>query len=103
MAFALPALRRWGVRRQFALRPDRDCEVEWTINANEITVQTPQSRSTSTWQTIMKIVATPEGFVIYKGPRMFQWLPRHAFNSDADYERFASLARERVATFYDES
>jgi hypothetical protein len=103
MPFAMPNVRRWRARRQFAMRPDRDCEVEWTIDANEITLQTPQSRATSTWQTIMKIVKAPEGFVIYKGPRMFQWLPRHAFASDADYQRFASLARERVTKYYDES
>jgi hypothetical protein len=103
MPFAMPTVRRWRARRQFAMRPDRDCEVDWTINANEITLQTPQSRSTSTWQTIMKIVQAPEGFVIYKGPRMFQWLPRHAFASDADYQRFAGLARERATKYYDES
>lgn len=103
MPFAMPSVRRWRTRRQFAMRPDRNCEVEWTIDANEISLQTPQSRATSTWQAIMKIVATPEGFVIYKGPRMFQWLPRHAFASDADYERFDSLAHERVVKYYDES
>jgi hypothetical protein len=100
-AFVMPVVRRWRVKRQFAMRPDCNCQCDWTIEPSGITVTTPISTATSSWKTIIKVVQSPDGFLIFKGPNMFQWLRRHAFASDPEVEQFAKMARARVPRFYE--
>jgi hypothetical protein len=95
------AERRWMIRRQFSKRPDKDVELEWQITSEQIQSQSVLGHSQFSWQALSKVVRTPEGVLVYPHGQMFHWLPRHGFASDADFERFIELAKQKIQR-YDE-
>ncbi len=43
------------------------------------------------WEHFKESVSTPDGALIYSAKRAFNWLPKTAFTSEADYNRFLDL------------
>lgn len=88
------------IRRQFARRRDRDGEVKWRISADRLHVETKNGTSDFAWAALVKVVQSPDGYLLYPTAQMFHWLPRHGFAGDDDFARIAELAQPRVPEFH---
>jgi hypothetical protein len=95
-----PFERRWMIRREFAKRPDKDSEIEWQADVNKIQARSVLFHGEISWQAITKLVRTPTGIMLYSTETQYHWIPRHAFASDAEFERFIELAKSKVQKFY---
>jgi hypothetical protein len=91
---------RWGIRRKFAKRPDKDTEVEWQISPTKITIRGSLAYTECSWGAFTKVLRTPRGLMFYPINEIFHWLPRHAFASDAEFESVTQLAMAKVPRFY---
>ncbi len=96
-----PFERRWMTRRQFAKRPDKDTEIEWLVGPEKLAAKSGLGHGEYFWHAFTKAVRTPAGLMLYLTDQIYHWLPRHAFQSDADYKRVVELAKSRVQRFHD--
>ena len=81
--------------RTFDKMPDRDADIRWKIDEERLVVETPNSRTENAWSRVSNIVQTDQGFLIYYGAGMFQWLPRHSFSDASDIDRFERMIASR--------
>lgn len=95
-----PFVRPWEIRRAFAKRTDKDLELEWQVTSENISVRSTAHSADYTWPLVGKVVQTPKGMLIYSSDQMFQWLPRHGFADDHEFQRMAGIARSKVKRFY---
>ena len=95
-----PFERRWMIRREFAKRPDKDSEVEWQADGDKVLARSILWHAEMSWQAFTKLVRTPTGIMLYLTERQYNWIPRQAFASDAEYERFIDLAKSKIQDFY---
>ncbi len=54
-------------------------------------VTSPHSEGKLAWTLFYRTVATPDGALLYHQKIIFNWLPKKAFTSEADYNRFLDL------------
>lgn len=87
---------RYSVRRQFRKRPDQNVDLEWRFGPDEIQTRSSLGESRFNWSAFVKVIKTPEGLLLYSLTNFFQWLPRHAFESDADFQRVTTWAQQKV-------
>lgn len=87
---------RYSARSQFRRRPDQDMDFEWRFGPEEIRTQSKLGEGRSSWLAFIKVVTTPEGLLIYSLEQFWHWLPRHAFLSDAEFERVIVWAEQKV-------
>ncbi len=87
---------RWWTRRQFARRPDSNGEIRWTLSPEGLSTVAPGATSEVQWTAFAKVLATPTGFLFYSHGQIFHFLPRRGFRDEADFQRLAVLAAERV-------
>ena len=81
--------------RMFDKLPDRDADVRWQIDAERLVVETPNSRTESTWSRVSNIVQTDQGFLIHYGAGTFHWRPLHSFSDASDIARFERMIANR--------
>jgi pimeloyl-ACP methyl ester carboxylesterase len=72
--------------------------IECSFNAS-IGHAFPPNWAADTWAFFQKAIRTREGFLLYPNPRLFHWLPMHAFRDTGDVERFAELAKSKVREY----
>lgn len=99
LALLQTVIRPWQIRRQLAKSPHKDAQIEFQITDDSIRTQTIHGQSQFAWSALAKVVETPQGFLFYPTLQVFQWLPRHGFASDGDFERLAEIAQRRAITF----
>ena len=51
------------------------------------------------WPVFIKCVLTPKGLLLYQTSWVYSWFPRHAFESDQDFEAAVAFARAKVGKF----
>jgi len=92
---------RWFTRRQFAKRPDNNCDVQWTVTPERICTLTTLGSSEFQWAAITKVIRTPDGFLFYPNNQIFHFLPLRGFRDDADFQRLAELASQHVPKHFE--
>lgn len=90
------AVSRYSVRRQFRKRPDQNIDLEWRFGPDEIQTRSSLGEARFNWSAFVKVIKTPEGLLLYNLTNFFQWLPRHAFESDADFQRVTTWAEQKI-------
>ena len=90
---------RWRARRAFRSLPGGPQQVEWSLGPVELSNRTTNSASTFLWTAFLKVVEDRKGFMLYQSGSFFNWIPGHAFASEAELRRFANLARSRVPNY----
>jgi len=95
-----PFERRRVIRRQFAKSPSKDLEIEWRADSDKILAHSVLYHGEISWQAFTKLVRAPTGILIYQSEQFYNWFPRHAFASDAEFERFIGLAKSKVHRFH---
>lgn len=98
-AFRTNFFLRWQSRRVFRSLASPSHLSEWSIDATELRSRTALSAATLLWPAFIKVVESPQGFLLYSQPRFFNWIPAHGFASAGEMARFAALARERATTY----
>jgi hypothetical protein len=93
-------LRKWFVRRNFSKRPDRDIDIEARAASDSFSIECSLSQGTQVWDSFAKVVRAPDGILLYPTNEIFHWFPRSGFASDADFERFATLAENKISKCY---
>ncbi len=93
----------WKTRRNFAKSTLLNAEIEWRISDTALHVQHPRGSSEMVWAVFNTAFLTPAGLLLYPQPAQFQWLPKHAFGTEADYAAVAASARKHIAAFRDVS
>jgi hypothetical protein len=87
------------LRRQFSKRPDHNSEIEWRISDEGIKTKTNHSNAEQSWAAFAKVIQTKDGFLFYPTLRIFHWLPRSGFASDADFDRLSQLAQKNAGCY----
>lgn len=83
-------------RSQFRRRPDHDIDLEWRFGPEEIRFHSKLCDARFVWSAFIKVVKAEDGLLLYSLPSHFHWLPRHAFASDADFERVVGWAEPYI-------
>lgn len=89
----------WILKRQFLKRPDHNSQIEWRVSESGIKSKTSHGHAEQSWAAFSKIAQTKDGFLFYPNARIFHWLPRLGFASDADFDRVSQLAQKNVSSF----
>ncbi len=92
---------RWGIRRQFRKRPDRNTQVVWTLDDDVLQIKTEGSESKQKLTRISKVRKARDGYLIYPHDTIFCWLPVSAFQSDDDRARAETLLRNKITDYAD--
>ena len=87
-------------RRRFisGLKSSPLLNTELTFKATEsgVVVISSHSSSTLNWDLFHKTVGTSDGVLLYQQKYIFNWLPKTAFTSESDYQRFLELAASKT-------
>jgi hypothetical protein len=92
---AAPWLAWW----QFRQNPNQNVEIEWRLSADNIQVITPQTSTQVKWSAVFKVAEAPDGLLFYFMPRVYHWIPKHGFASEAEFDAAAELARKNCQNF----
>jgi len=67
----------------------------FTISEKGITCGVEDTKKqTANWSDLDKVIKTPKGFLVYWKPKVFDWIPNHAFFSRRDTDQFTRLAKK---------
>jgi hypothetical protein len=89
----------WQVRRDFAKSTGRDAEIEYHFDEDGLRMKYSHGTSEFHWSAYNKAVATPKGLLLYPQPRVYHWVPCHAFTGETNFAAVTALARQRIARF----
>jgi len=51
------------------------------------------------WSAFSRAQETRDGVLLYTHPQIFHWMPKTAFQSDSEYQRFIDLVKSSVQAF----
>ncbi|MEX0717239.1 MAG: YcxB family protein [Planctomycetaceae bacterium] len=90
-----------GLRRSFFLKqvaesPVAGSDIEYDALDDRLVTKTPGSYSETYWSRFVKLIVVPGGVLLYRDGGNYDWLPRHGFANEIDYEHFLDLARSRI-------
>ncbi len=71
-------------------------QIIFKISADGLLVNAPDSSSQHSWSFFNRSLLTPDGVLLYPQNRWFNWLPKSAFTSEADYNRFLELIADKT-------
>lgn len=72
-------------------------QLEWEISEDKIVYRMLNLfETTLNWELIKGILDTPEGFLIFPQPNLYYWLPKSAFDNEADIAHFVFIAQDKV-------
>lgn len=94
-----PLLTRLILIMQYRKRPDKDILVSWRITPERLNVQSAHGQSEFTWEALVLVARTPEGFLLYPIPQIFHWLPMDGFADAAAVEAFAEIAAKKAKKY----
>lgn len=90
---------RWNARKAFRSLPGGVQVIEWSIGPDDLNNRAANSSTTLLWTAFHKVVEDRKGFLLFHSAQSFHFIPSHAFTSELEMKRFASLARGRVAKY----
>lgn len=90
--FFVPTLMKWlaRIRLRQALKTSPK-EIGYAFGEHGVSYQAPGDPLPDKWSFFKESFATPDGGLIITVKRGYLWLPKTAFNSEADYNRFLDL------------
>ena len=98
----MPHVLRKAVLKTYAKKPDRDLVITYQFCEDRFSCKSDVSSSEMLWGTILRVLRTKEGFLLYVSDIQIHWLPVHGFQNPADVDRFADLARGKIGEYKDE-
>ena len=75
-------------------------QVEWQVEPNKIIYRMINlTESTFTWELIIGILDTPEGFLLYSQKNLFYFIPKSGFQQPEDVAHFVFMAQDNVKNY----
>lgn len=71
--------------------PTANQQAIFKFSENGFSVKLKTSDSRADWTSLQDTYSTPDGCLLYPQRNIFFWLPKTAFTSEADYNRFLDL------------
>lgn len=65
--------------------------IVYKASQSGLQIESPVSTSMLSWNAFHKTAGTLNGVLLFQQKRLFNWLPKTAFTSEADYNRFLDL------------
>lgn len=87
------------LRKQFAKRPDRNIEVRFEASDDGMKCSTEHSNSSFRWNLVSKVRRYKDGFLIFPVPKIFHWIPNHAFASPDEVEAMSEIFKRNVKDY----
>jgi hypothetical protein len=88
---SFPLWSRWLVARNWRKSPNAGRTFVWVISADNLHVDWGGSQSTLGWDQITRVIESKHGLLLYTQPSLANWIPKHAFSSDADLDKLRSM------------
>ena len=82
---------KWAFSRSIKSSPSNGKSIRYTIDDSGVKVALPDGSAEFAWSYFMQSTVTPDGVLLYAQKLAFNWLPKAAFTSEADYNRFLDL------------
>ena len=68
---------------------------DWTISEDRLHCDVAGTEVAFGWDRVLKVSEYHSGFLIYTGPAVAHWIPRHGFESDDDVVSLISFLQSR--------
>ncbi len=92
-------LTRAFMRRGFSHLPAANRAMRWRIDDTGLLVQVEgDAPARISWQALTNVVEEEAGFILFQPHNVHHWLPKAAFASTDDIERFRHLLRHHAPT-----
>jgi hypothetical protein len=72
--------------------------VEITLSENGFQAVSSKSETKAKWSIFTKAVAFRDGFMLFQGPRLYNWLPSNKI-SEGNIEKLIDLIRTNIQTY----
>lgn len=87
---------RYAIRKQYESSPVMQNEMEYTITDEYIESSNPLSGGRIAWDGIIKAIESDTEFLLYPSSKFSNFIPKRAFESAEQLERFRSLVKEKL-------
>ena len=95
----LPWSTDWIANQRARRLPNLNSDVSWTITESELRTSSKNESSQFNWETITRVQEREQGFLLFPMPQLAYWLPKPAFQSQRDVERFRELVKSKPIPF----
>ena len=92
-----PAINRWSYGRVFERQRLGEGEVKLTVDASGVAAKTNLGDQHFPWPSVRQVECTPVHLILWLHPYMGVLVPRSAFPSSAEADRFAGFAKQRTS------
>lgn len=92
----IPLLQRWSVGRHWRNTPSFQGEQVYDVDASGVRIASAVSSSTIAWDAIVRGAETADFFLLFESKAMALFIPKTAFESEADVERFRGIVRQAI-------
>jgi len=96
LTFVVLFLERRMVERSVKSSPAFGSRVQYRFSEDAFALQTSGAQSSASWTQVLETKLTPAGALIYMQRLMFYWVPKTAFASEADYNRFLAILSDKT-------
>ena len=93
LMLSIPFLTRWEAKRRFKVTPAAGNIISWNFSEDQLENSTTGAQSTFQWNRLILVRQLKDGFLLYPQPRIAHWIPKHAFKSEEDLNRFMQLVK----------
>ena len=92
----IPIAQRWGASRTFRATPAARGDRTFTFDETGIAIEGGLSSGRLAWPAIVRFVETGDLFLLFLGRQIAHFIPKSAFASDLELQRFRALVLEKV-------
>jgi len=87
----------WRARRALTKSPYRDEVLTVAFSESGFHAKSPKQDSWSDWSLFTKAVHFPDGFLLLRGPKVFNWIPVSAIADSSQVSELENLLRVKIA------
>lgn len=95
-AFQARRLDEWLIRRRFRKSPYHQDSVRAEVTDDGLWAKGTRSETKLTWMAITRAVRCQDGWLLFQGPVIFNWLPDSAFRENESTERLDDLVERHL-------
>ncbi len=92
-----PMINKWGYGRAFERQRLGEGDVRFTASTEEVAVKTNLGDQHFPWSSVRQVECTPAHLILWLHPYMGVLVPRSAFSSSAEADRFAEFAKQSTS------
>jgi hypothetical protein len=97
LMFFAPHMDYWLVRRSFRQSPFRGEDVRIEFSDSGFHATSPKQDIKLQWSAFTRVVHFKDGFLLFHGPRSFNWVPVSSLAGLSDIAELEALLRSKIA------